>query len=223
MNQTEIIEKLKHTPTSDLCDSMRRLGISGYMKGISCMKHFGVSHMAGRALTIEYVPKQPGIASSSGLPGQFAYARMCTDGQILVIDAKSTGCWVTGGNACRVAELSGAGGVVVDGCMRDLDELSSHDLPVYCLGGGTKAYSEEMMMAAINSPVNICGCRVEPGDLIVGDNDGIVVIPYEHAEAVLYQAEEIAWIETALAEAVERQASLEELNAIAARKPVKRP
>ena len=222
MDQSEIIKILKTTPTSDLCDSMRRLGISGYMKGIDCMKHFGASHMAGRALTVEYVPKQPGITTSGDLPGQFAYARQCTDGQILVIDAKSTLCWVTGGNACRVAELAGAGGVVVDGCMRDLDELDSHDLPVYCLGGGTKAYSEEMMMAAFNAPVNVCGCRVNPGDYIVGDNDGIVVIPSEHAESVLYQAEEIAQIEIELAAAVERKASLEELNTIAARKPVRR-
>ena len=154
--------------------------------------------------------------------GQFAFARMATDGQVIFIDAKGTQCWLTGGNVCRVAELAGAAGVVVDGCLRDKEEIASHKMPVYCKGSGTKPYAEELQLAAVNVPIDIDGCRVVPGDIVVGDDDGIVVIPADRAEEIVYQAEDIADIEIKLAEAVERQASLEELGVIGGRKAVVR-
>ena len=70
--------------------------------------------------------------------------------------------------------------------------------------------------------MDVGGCRVNPGDIVVGDSDGIVILPSQRLEEIIYQAEEIGEIEIALAQAVERQASLEELNAIGGRKPVVR-
>ena len=180
MQQKEIIERLKTIPTGDLTDSMRRLGISGYTKGIYCLQGKPTPNMVGQALTVQYIEKQPG-QKTDFVGGQFAFARMATDGQVIFIDAKGTQCWLTGGNVCRVAELAGAAGVVVDGCL-----------------------------------------RVVPGDIVVGDDDGIVVIPADRAEEIVYQAEDIADIEIKLAEAVERQASLEELGVIGGRKAVVR-
>ena len=95
-------------------------------------------------------------------------------------------------------------------------------MPVYCKGSGTKPYAEELQLAAVNVPIDIDGCRVVPGDIVVGDDDGIVVIPADRAEEIVYQAEDIADIEIKLAEAVERQASLEELGVIGGRKAVVR-
>ena len=177
--------------------------------------------MVGPALTVQYIEKQPG-QKTDFVGGQFAFARMATDGQVIFIDAKGTQCWLTGGNVCRVAELAGAAGVVVDGCLRDKEEIASHKMPVYCKGSGTKPYAEELQLAAVNVPIDIDGCRVVPGDIVVGDDDGIVVIPADRAEEIVYQAEDIADIEIKLAEAVERQASLEELGVIGGRKAVVR-
>ena len=111
---------------------------------------------------------------------------------------------------------------MVDGCLRDKEEIASHKMPVYCKGSGTKPYAEELQLAAVNVPIDIDGCRVVPGDIVVGDDDGIVVIPADRAEEIVYQAEDIADIEIKLAEAVERQASLEELGVIGGRKAVVR-
>ncbi len=221
MQQKEIIERLKTIPTGDLTDSMRRLGISGYTKGIYCLQGKPTPNMVGPALTVQYIEKQPG-QKTDFVGGQFAFARMATDGQVIFIDAKGTQCWLTGGNVCRVAELAGAAGVVVDGCLRDKEEIASHKMPVYCKGSGTKPYAEELQLAAVNVPIDIDGCRVVPGDIVVGDDDGIVVIPADRAEEIVYQAEDIADIEIKLAEAVERQASLEELGVIGGRKAVVR-
>ena len=219
MTYEEMIAFLQDTPSSDVCDAMRRLGLSGYTKGIYRLQTGLKKSMAGPALTVSYIPKQAGLKPPCG---QFAFARMATDGKVLVIDAKGTGCWLTGGNVCRVAELAGAGGVVVDGCMRDTEEIASHELPVYCKGSGCKPYSEEMQLASVNEPIDIDGCRVNPGDIVVGDADGICVFPADRLAEVVYQAEEIKEIEIELAAAVEACAPLEELNRIASRKPVLR-
>lgn len=220
MDYEQMIKFLKRTPTGNLTDAMRRLEISGYTKGIYCLQGKTDENMVGPALTVQYIPKQPG--QSRGLPGQFAIARMCTNGQVMVVAARDTKCWLTGGNVARVAELSGAAGIVVDGCIRDREEISSHSMPFFCKGSGTKPYAEELQLAAINVPIDIDGCRVCPGDIVVGDLDGIVVLPADRLEEIIYQAEEIEEIEEQLAEAVERKASLEELNAIGNRKPVVR-
>ena len=105
MQQKEIIERLKTIPTGDLTDSMRRLGISGYTKGIYCLQGKPTPTMVGPALTVQYIEKQPG-QKTDFVGGQFAFARMATDGQVIFIDAKGTQCWLTGGNVCRVAELA---------------------------------------------------------------------------------------------------------------------
>ena len=184
MQQKEIIERLKTIPTGDLTDSMRRLGISGYTQGLYCLQGKPTPNMVGPALTVQYIEKQPG-QKTDFVGGQFAFARMATDGQVIFIDAKGTQCWLTGGNVCRVAELAGAAGVVVDGCLRDKEEIASHKMPVYCKGSGTKPYAEELQLAAVNVPIDIDGCRVVPGDIVVGDDDGIVVIPADRAEEIV--------------------------------------
>ena len=219
MKYADMIEFLKRTPTGDLTDAMRRLGISGYTKGIYRLQD-NTPNMVGPALTVQYIPKQPGQSAKG--PGQFAIARMCTEGQVLVVAAQNTKCWLTGGNVARVAELAGAAGIVVDGCIRDKAEIVSHAMPFYCKGTGTKPYAEELQLAAVNIPIDIDGCRINPGDMVVGDGDGIVVIPADQLEQVIYQAEEIGEIEVQLAQAVEQQVSLEELNTVSSRKSVVR-
>ena len=219
MKYADMIEFLKRTPTGDLTDAMRRLGISGYTKGIYRLQD-NTPNMVGPALTVQYIPKQPGQSATG--PGQFAIARMCTEGQVLVVAAQNTKCWLTGGNVARVAELAGAAGIVVDGCIRDKAEIISHAMPFYCKGTGTKPYAEELQLAAVNLPIDIDGCRINPGDMVVGDEDGIVVIPADQLEQVIYQAEEIGEIEVQLAQAVEQQVSLEELNTVSSRKSVVR-
>lgn len=219
MKYADMIAFLKRTPTGDLTDAMRRLGISGYTKGIYRLQS-SAPNMVGPALTVQYIPKQPGQSATG--PGQFAIARMCTEGQVLVVAAQNTKCWLTGGNVARVAELAGAAGIVVDGCIRDKAEIVSHAMPFYCKGTGTKPYAEELQLAAVNIPIDIDGCRINPGDMVVGDGDGIVVIPADQLEQVIYQAEEIGEIEVQLAQAVEQQVSLEELNTVSSRKSVVR-
>ena len=74
MEYKEIIARLGKIPTGDLTDSMRRLGISGYTKGIYCLQGKPIPNMVGPALTVKYIEKQPG-QKTDFVGGQFAFAR----------------------------------------------------------------------------------------------------------------------------------------------------
>ncbi|MEL7623375.1 MAG: RraA family protein [Clostridiales bacterium] len=222
MRQEELFELLRHTPTGNICDSMRRLGVSGYFKGLCCLQKELAANMVGPAITIAYIPKQAGY-EVKGL-GTFDLVRKTPAGSILLFASLGSLCWVTGGNVGQMMMTQGLGGMVVDGCIRDKKELAGQLMPVYCLGSGTKPYAEEIQCVAYNVPVDACGARVNPGDILVGDEDGICIIPPWALEDVCRQLPDIADIEEKLPLAIAAQESLDTINTIAARKgvPVKK-
>jgi regulator of RNase E activity RraA len=111
-------------------------------------------------------------------------------GNIVVIDAQgieNTG--FIGSNNALNWRSRGMAGVITNGSCRDTDELIIQKIPVYSKyqGGGTRPGRIEA--GAVNRPVTVGGVMVRPGDMVVADGDGIVVVPREQAERVA----EIAW------------------------------
>lgn len=217
----EIVEVLRHTPTGNICDAMRRVGVSGYFKGLAPLQDKLSFNMVGPAATVAFIPRQAGY-EVKGL-GTFNLVRRTPAGSVLVFAALGSGCWVTGGNVGQLMMTQGLAGMVVDGCVRDKSELAGRSLPVYCAGAGTKPYAEEIQCSGFNVPVDACGVRINPGDILVGDEDGILLIPPDKLEDVYRQLADIADIEEKLPLAISSGASLEEINAIAARKSVPVP
>lgn len=209
-------EILRKTPTGNICDAMRRIGVSGYCKGLMCLQGKPAENMVGPAVTVQYAPKQAGY--NCKLPRQFQVVYEAAPGSVIVWAACGTECWLTGGNVSRMAQLKGVNGMIIDGCCRDKEEIARHSMPVYCKGSGTKPYAEELMMTGYNVPVNACGTWINPGDILVGDDDGVVVIPVIFLDKVMAQLADIADIEEKLAAAIEQKASLEECAAIGDRK-----
>lgn len=210
MEIKKYFEILKKTPTSVVTDAMRRVGISGYPRGLYLLQDGIKETMVGRAVTMGYLPKQPGL-----LPlqvGQFDAAKSCNPGDILVFAALGTKNWVTGGNVGMMAMMQGATGMIIDGCIRDSVELKERALPVYCCGTGTKPYNEDIQLAVFNEPVDFAGIRINPGDIIIGDEDGLVVIPFERLNDVMYQLEDIPDIEDRMASAIARGDSVEDIS-----------
>jgi len=118
------------------------------------------------------------------------FSNILKPGHVVVIDAhdiENTG--FVGSNNALSWMSKGATGVVTNGCCRDTDELIIQRVPVYskCQGGGTRPGRIEA--GAINIPVSVGGVMVRPGDFIVADGDGVVVVPQEHID----QVAEIAW------------------------------
>ncbi len=109
-------------------------------------------------------------------------------GAVLVVEAGDSDYAVAGGNVCLVAQKRGIAAFVVDGVIRDLAETREHRFPVFARGvipiPGVKDG-----VGVLNGPVRCGGVEVRPGDVVVADEEGIVVVPAERAGAVLTAAE----------------------------------
>ncbi len=112
-------------------------------------------------------------------------------GAIIVVEAGDSDYAVAGGNVCAVAQKRGIAGFVVDGVIRDLAEVRANRFPVFARGvmpipGGKDA------IGVLNGLVRCGGVRVAPGDVVVADEEGIVVVPVAQLDTVLRRARERA-------------------------------
>lgn len=111
-------------------------------------------------------------------------------GDVLVIDGKgidSRACF--GGIQAAMARLRGVAAILVDGRVRDYDELARLGVPVFARGASA-AGPHKGWGGFVNRQVSFGGVPVNPGDLVVGDRDGIVVIPFDLAEGILAESKQ---------------------------------
>lgn len=133
--------------------------------------------MAGPAFTIEVRP-------GDNLMIHAAIA-MAQPGDILVVDGKGDRtCALMGSIMITACKTLGLGGVVLDGAHRDSEELIALNFPVYSVGSNPNGPTKSVP-GRINWPISCGGVSVSPGDLIVGDGDGVVVVERERAESLL--------------------------------------
>ncbi len=102
-------------------------------------------------------------------------------GSVLVIEANDLKHAVAGGNVCAVAKKHGIAGFVIDGVIRDLAEIREHGFPVFARGLSPIPGGKEVV-APLNEKIRCGGIDVHPGDYVVADEEGVVVVPKEKAE-----------------------------------------
>ena len=214
MSVEEAVKEFAHLPSGYVTDAMTRLGLSGWADGVVPIGK-GARRFAGRAVTMKYAPKR-GIAAQ--MPNQYEVIRDCKPGDVLVLAAEGTPCWLLGENVCHTALYQGLAAVVVDGAARDFDELAEMSMPVFAKGAGIRPFMPYLELVGVNVPVEFAGTQIRPGDIVVGDGDGIVVVAAEKADDVLFQVMDIAEIEAEQEEAIKRQVPLAELGPILAKK-----
>ena len=147
----------------------------------------------------------------------YAFIRTLEKGDVLVIGADRTTDNVLGGNIAASAQAAGLAGIVTDSRNRDFDEMEALAMPVFSAGAATRP-PVNVELTDFDVPVNCADTQVKPGDIILGDRDGVLVIPASQLQAVLYQAEDIIEVEKELGAAVKSQASLEVIHAALKRK-----
>jgi regulator of RNase E activity RraA len=192
----DVVRRLADLPASILSDCLARntgsVGVLPVGRSLSALR--GLS-MAGPALTIR---TRPGdnlavhVALETARPGD-----------VLVVDARGDTTYaVMGGLMTRYATTRGVAGVVIDGAVRDYEDLSGGSLPVFARGlshmGPFKAGPGEL-----HGPVTIGGMVVRDGDLVVGDADGLVVLPAGRAAQILAAGERLAANEKEQQEAID--------------------
>jgi 4-hydroxy-4-methyl-2-oxoglutarate aldolase len=108
-------------------------------------------------------------------------------GDVLVVQAGDDRMAVADGHVCAVAQRRGVAGLVVDGVIRDLAESRGRGFPVFARGVSPIPGRQDGP-GEIGGPITCGGVRVNPGDVVVADEDGIVVVPRARAETVLKNA-----------------------------------
>jgi len=157
--------------------------------------------LVGRAFTLQFMPARPDLdaalsaqqqAKGQGrLYNQYAID-MLQPGDVLVVDlfGKKVDGTIVGDNLFYyVMKATHSGGLVVDGSVRDLDGISEIDMPAYFRSVDPTPIGN-VMLTGINIPIRIGGVTVMPGDLVVGDREGVYFIPPQEVKDVLDRADE---------------------------------
>lgn len=144
--------------------------------------------MVGRARTMRYLPNRKDVRAklyAAGPQLNYKSAEEAQPGDILVFDAGGeTRAGVSGGVTTIRFLVRGGAGMVIDGAMRDVPELEAMHIQTYMRRGHASSVSPIMMSVDYQVPVRIGSVTVIPGDILVGDTTGILVIPAEIAEKV---------------------------------------
>jgi regulator of RNase E activity RraA len=206
MNETttdKSVARAAALDTATLSDALDRLGIAGqchHIKG----RDPGM-HLVGRAYTIKYGP----ASTPPGTVGD--YIDDIVPGSVLVLDNDGReDCTVWGDILTEIAHRRGITGTVIDGICRDVALALQLEYPIFSRDHWMRTGKDRVQVEAVNVTVNIGHARVQPGDILRGDTDGVIVIPAEHEEAVLAAAEEIHATEMHIREAVRNGKRLDE-------------
>ena len=200
----QIIEVFKGLRVADVSDGMDQAGLfnSGLVSpDIGPLwrdtEHY-THRIIGIAVTVRYVPtNQPKAGAME--PDQFSawvgnwyntrspepFTPLLREGSVLVIeDAANVDVGSIGSNNIMGWKMAGCVGVVTSATARDTDEIITQGNPLYLnkVGRGIRPGRNEV--ESVNRPVVIGGALVRPGDVIVADGDGVIVVPREHAEEV---------------------------------------
>ncbi|MDN3443051.1 fumarylacetoacetate hydrolase family protein [Microbacterium sp. APC 3901] len=196
----ELRAKLLEAPTAGLSAQLRKRGHhSCFIDGVSV--NIPGSKIVGTAKTLRFVPFREDLFTTHG-GGYNAQKRAfdsVDEGEIIVIEARGDATTGTLGDILALrARARGATGVVTDGGVRDFDAVAEIGLPVFSQGAHPSVLGRKHVPWDADITISCGGATVQPGDIIVGDGDGVVVIPPALAEQVaddtLAQEIEDAWI-----------------------------
>lgn len=159
------------------------------------------SRAIGRARTVRFAPS---LADDPDDPYRDAidFIDSVAAGQLVVIATAASNDSAFWGELFSAAALgAGAAGVITDGNLRDTDRIAALGFPAFSASRRPIDYRARMRVVDVDVPVTMSGVRVESGDLVMADDDGVVVVPREHEDGILSLARERAAREsTVLAE-----------------------
>ncbi|HEY9307812.1 MAG TPA: fumarylacetoacetate hydrolase family protein [Microbacterium sp.] len=202
----ELRAKLEAVPVAGLSAQLRKRGLNNvHIDGVRPLHP--ESKLVGTARTLRFVPNREDLFASHG-GGYNAQKRVFDavgDGEVVVIEARGEAGSGTLGDILAIrAHAQGAAGIVTDGGVRDAAAVAAVGIPVYSSGAHPAVLGRKHVPWDADLTIACGGTTVQPGDVIVGDADGVVVIPpaivEEVVDAALAQEDEDAWIAERVAE-----------------------
>ena len=195
--EEEIVSLLRSVSSSNISDAMHR---KGAMRGIHPL--IPGKKIVGKAITVQT------FAGDWAKPVEAI--DLAGPGDVLVIYNGSNSIAPWGGLATLSCKIRGIEGVVVDGAVRDLQEIRPMDYPLFSSDVVPNA-GDPKGMGEINSEIVCGGQTVRPGDYIVGDDSGVVVLPKERAYEIARRAKEVEKTENRLFEEISRGKTLSQV------------
>ncbi len=201
MTDQELLEKIRGCRLADLSDGMDAIGLVNVGTMSSKMRPIreGIS-MAGLAYTVKLIPAQEEVKACGTVEeymeelgkwcaDTYAFAGGFADGKgkdmVVVIDIGGYPGGIWGSAVGMSAVKGGVVGVVVDGGCRDSYECNLEKRKVWCTARTFNHVYGRVVNGGVNVPVECAGVTVQPGDVVCGDDDGVLVIPRDRAEEVV--------------------------------------
>jgi 4-hydroxy-4-methyl-2-oxoglutarate aldolase len=189
--------------TAAISDALDRLGRSGSLLGIVPL--FDNARLCGRAFTVRYVA----AGSRPGTVGD--YLDDVAPGEVVVLDNSArTDCTVWGDILTAMAADRGVAGTVIDGVSRDVHRALGAEYPIFNRGRFMRTGKDRVEVSDLGRPVSVAGVQVCPGDLMIGDSDGVVAVARDIEDRVLEVCSDIATREDAILAEVLSGSSLAE-------------
>jgi 4-hydroxy-4-methyl-2-oxoglutarate aldolase len=181
------VERLTRLYTPVVADVLDRLGYRAQCLRADIRPLSRGMVAAGVARTVRTIPA-PELATTEPYKGEMAAVDALRPGDVLVVSDCDWSFW--GELLSTAARHRGCRGVVIDGYTRDTRAIIAMDFPVFCRGIHPADSLGRLDVAEHDVPIDCGGVLVQPGDLILADDDGVVVVPRAVAEPALAAAEE---------------------------------
>jgi regulator of RNase E activity RraA/2-keto-4-pentenoate hydratase/2-oxohepta-3-ene-1,7-dioic acid hydratase in catechol pathway len=209
----EILSALREVSTATLAAVARKRGLNTVtLDGLRSTRP--ERKMAGYARTVRYLPLREDLSAAhgGGMNAQKRAIEAIRPGEVLVIEARGESTAGTIGDILALrAQVRGAAGIVTDGAIRDAKALAGLDVPVYHAAVHPAVLGRRHVPWETGVTVACAGVTIQPGDLLVGDADGVVVLPPAIAAEVLAEAREQERQEEFVAERVAAGESIDGL------------
>jgi 4-hydroxy-4-methyl-2-oxoglutarate aldolase len=199
-----LVEEFKKLTVALVSDALDRLGIHGQCLGIQPIAPG--SKTAGRAFTLKYIP----CGIDKGTVGD--YIDDVPPGDVVVMDnAGRVDCTVWGDILTSVANKRRLAGTVIHGACRDVARSVDLGYPIFIRGKFMRTGKDRVQLEGVNVPISLGDVQVRQGDIVLGSDDGVLIVPKEYETEVLSMAQSISEAEERILSAAIQGERLDEL------------
>jgi len=190
----ETRELLRQVSCATICTQLFKRGFRNvFLQGITRLTKRVDGNLVGPAYTMRNIPAREDLDQISAFDNPEHPQRKGIEsvpvGHVLVVDCRGEKRVASGGQILLTRlKVRGAAGMVSDGPVRDSGQIAEMDFPLYCAGGSAPLNLIHHHAIDLNVPVGCGGVPVYPGDIVVGDDEGVVIIPAHLADEVAKDA-----------------------------------
>lgn len=180
--------------TGTVSDAMDNLGLAGAIPASVLLPSLPEKRIVGQAVTVRNVERQQSVSRSAAEKvnrmGESEAYNLAEPGDVVVIEGLA-GMSNMGGQSAAMAQRQGCAGAIIDGSYRDPSASRELGFPIWARGVTPVTGKWRLETAEVNGRIHVAGVSVDAGDLVAADEAGVVIVPREHAAAVLDESRRI--------------------------------